>query len=64
MSVWRKAGLSYATYLSVAAKTVRSALKPELHSAAIMTRSTTEAMYTQYDKGAPKADPAPLDKDL
>lgn len=60
MSVWRKAGLTYNTYLSVAARTVRSALKPELQTAAVEARSRTEARYVQYEKGSATSDPVPL----
>ena len=63
MSAWRKAGLTYATYLSVAAKTLRAALKPELKTAQVLSRGHTEAAYTMFQKGEPIADPKPLTKD-
>lgn len=60
MAAWRKAGLTYNTYLAVAAKTVRAALKPELQTAAVLGRSKTEARYVQYEKGTAKSEPIPL----
>ena len=60
MSSWRKAGLTYNTYLSVAARTVRAALKPELQSSKVLARSKTEARYVKYEKGNPTSDPVPL----
>ncbi|CCK70538.1 F1F0 ATP synthase subunit epsilon KNAG_0E02790 [Huiozyma naganishii CBS 8797] len=57
---WKKAGITYATYLNVTAKTLRSALKNELQTQNVLSRGTTDAAYTVYEKGTPKADPQPL----
>ncbi|AET38527.1 F1F0 ATP synthase subunit epsilon Ecym_3008 [Eremothecium cymbalariae DBVPG len=61
MSAWRKAGLSYNTYMAVAARAVRSALKPELKNAAVLSRSNTEAKVINYKDGA-ASDAVPLKK--
>ncbi|AMD20167.1 HCR017Cp [Eremothecium sinecaudum] len=60
MSVWRKAGLTYNSYLAVAAKTIRSALKTELQSAAILGRSVTEAKIIEYKTPGAASEPVPL----
>lgn len=60
MSAWRKAGLTYNTYLSVAAKTVRSALKPEAQNAAVLSRERVDSKYTKFEKGEAQNDPKPL----
>ncbi|QLG74427.1 hypothetical protein HG535_0G03100 [Zygotorulaspora mrakii] len=60
MSSWRKAGLTYNSYLSVAAKVIRSALKPELQTAAVMNRSKSEGRYVKYENGSAVTDSAPL----
>lgn len=60
MAAWRKAGLTYNTYLSVAARTVRAALKPELQDARVLARSKTDARYVKYEKGSAASDPVPL----
>lgn len=62
MSAWRKAGLTYTQYISVAAKTLRSALKPELQTASVLNRGQTEAYFTKYVNGEPTADPKSLQK--
>lgn len=60
MSAWRKAGLTYNTYLSVAAKTVRAALKTEYQTAKVLSRGKSEARYVKYEKGSATSDPIPL----
>lgn len=60
MAAWRKAGLTYNTYLSVAARTIRAALKPELQDARVLARSKTEAKYIKYKNGSAASDPVPL----
>lgn len=60
MSAWRKAGLTYNAYLSIAAKTVRSALKPEAQTAAVLSRDRVDSKYTKFEKGEPQGDPKPL----
>lgn len=60
MDAWRKAGLTYNTYLAIAAKTVRAALKPELQTASVLGRSKTEARYVIYEKGTAKSESLPL----
>ena len=62
MSAWRKAGLTYTQYISVAARTLRSALKTELQTNHVLSRGQSEACFTKYQKGAPVADPKPLSK--
>lgn len=62
MSAWRKAGLTYTQYISVAAKTLRNALKPELQTAHVLSRGHSEVQFTKYEKGSPMADPKPLSK--
>ncbi|CCF56945.1 hypothetical protein KAFR_0B06490 [Kazachstania africana CBS 2517] len=61
-SVWRKAGLTYASYLSIASKTLREVLKTEYQTAAVASRSVTEAHVTNYKNGSPLSDPEPLQK--
>ncbi|EJS41504.1 atp15p [Saccharomyces arboricola H-6] len=60
MSAWRKAGVSYAAYLNVAAKTIRSSLKTELQTANVISRSKTDAFYTKYKNGTAASDPTPI----
>ena len=62
MSAWRKAGLTYTQYISVAAKTLRSALKTELQTPHVLGRGHSEVCFTKYQKGSPVADPKPLSK--
>lgn len=62
MSAWRKAGLTYTQYISVAARTLRSALKTELQTNHVLSRGQSEACFTKYQNGAPVADPKPLSK--
>lgn len=59
-TAWRKAGLSYSSFLAIAARTVRESLKKELQTPAVMGRGKTDAAYTKYEKGSPKSDPIPL----
>ncbi|CAL9727796.1 ATP synthase subunit epsilon, mitochondrial [Monosporozyma unispora] len=60
-AAWQTAGLTYSTYLALCSRLLRRSLKPELQTAAVKARSSTEAMFTEYKAGgAPKADPAPL----
>lgn len=61
MSAWRKAGLTYNTYLSIAAKTVRSALKPEAQTNAVLSRDRVDSKYIKYEKGEPQGEPKSLD---
>lgn len=60
MSVWRKVGLTYNGYISIAAGTLRSALKNELKTAAVFNRAKTEARFTVYENGEAKCEPTPL----
>lgn len=53
MSTWRKAGLTYNSYVSVAAKTLRAALKPELQTHAVLARSASEVKFVKYENGNP-----------
>ncbi|CAI4052617.1 hypothetical protein SKDZ_16G0070 [Saccharomyces kudriavzevii ZP591] len=62
MSAWRKAGISYAAYLNVAAQTIRSSLKTELQTASVLSRSKTDAFYTKYKNGAAASEPTPITK--
>ncbi|CCD26842.1 F1F0 ATP synthase subunit epsilon NDAI_0I02740 [Naumovozyma dairenensis CBS 421] len=61
-AVWRKAGITYSAYLSIAARTLRAALKPELQTATVMARSHTDAYFTKYKDGAPASEPESLQK--
>lgn len=61
MSAWRKAGLTYNNYLSIAAKTVRAALKTEFQTAQVLSRSKSEAKFIKFENGTP-SDPIPLKK--
>lgn len=54
--------MTYNSYMSVAANVIRSALKPELQTAAVMNRSKTEARYAKYEKGSATSDPVPLNE--
>ncbi|CAI1742102.1 hypothetical protein SEUBUCD646_0P00220 [Saccharomyces eubayanus] len=62
MSAWRKAGVSYAAYLNVAAKTIRSSLKTELQTANVLGRSKTDAYYTKYKNGTAASEPVSITK--
>ncbi|CAI4053900.1 hypothetical protein SUVZ_16G0140 [Saccharomyces uvarum] len=62
MSAWRKAGVSYAAYLNVAAQTIRSSLKTELQTANVLSRSRTDAYYTKYKNGTAASEPASITK--
>ncbi|CAD1785580.1 similar to Saccharomyces cerevisiae YPL271W ATP15 Epsilon subunit of the F1 sector of mitochondrial F1F0 ATP synthase [Maudiozyma barnettii] len=62
MSAWRKAGLTYTQYISVAAKTLRSALKTELQTQHVLNCGQSDACFTKYEKGSPLADPKLLSK--
>ncbi|AGO11281.1 AaceriACR021Wp [[Ashbya] aceris (nom. inval.)] len=62
MSAWRKAGLTYNSYLAVAARTVRAALKKELQNTAVLNRSVTEAKVIDYASKGSAAEAVPLKK--
>ncbi|CAI4052458.1 hypothetical protein N7582_005446 [Saccharomyces uvarum] len=62
MSAWRKAGVSYAAYLNVAAQTIRSSLKTELQTANVLSRSRTDAYYTKYKNGTAASEPVSITK--
>lgn len=51
MSTWRKAGLTFNNYAAIAAKTVRAALKPELQTNAVLSRSKSEAKFIKIENG-------------
>ncbi|SCU81016.1 LADA_0B10748g1_1 [Lachancea dasiensis] len=62
MSAWRKAGLTYNNYLSIAAQTVRAALKNEAQTAQVLGRSKTEAKFVKYEGGNAVSEPEALKK--
>lgn len=61
MSGWRKAGLTYNTYISIASRTLRDALKPELRTAVLLDRNLADIRFTKYDKGLAICDPTPIE---
>ncbi|KAL6939316.1 hypothetical protein ACO0RG_003152 [Hanseniaspora osmophila] len=61
-AVWRKAGFTYNTYASVAASTLRNALKQEFKTAHVLERSQTDVKVLKFTNGV-QADPVPLKKD-
>ncbi|QEU60355.1 Atp15 [Kluyveromyces lactis] len=61
MSTWRKAGLTFNNYVSVAANTVRAALKPELQTNSVLARSKSEAKFIKFENGV-ASEPVPLKK--
>ncbi|XP_049866504.1 protein stunted-like isoform X2 [Pectinophora gossypiella] len=52
MSAWRQAGLNYINYSTIAAKTLRRALKPELRADA-MKRDESHVRITPWANGKP-----------
>ncbi|SCU79666.1 LANO_0A07096g1_1 [Lachancea nothofagi CBS 11611] len=62
MSAWRKAGLTYNNYMAIAAQTVRSALKTEAQSTAVISRGRSEAKFVNYENGKAVAEPVALKK--
>lgn len=55
---WRKAGLTYIHYSNVAAKVLRSSLKPDLKQLAA-ARDVFSVTFTQWVNGKPVAKPKP-----
>lgn len=39
---------------------MRSALKPEAQTAAVLSRDRVDSKYTKFEKGEPQGDPKPL----
>ncbi|KAH3903333.1 F1F0 ATP synthase subunit epsilon SCDLUD_000959 [Saccharomycodes ludwigii] len=61
-AVWRKAGLTYNSYVDVAAKILRSSLKQEFKTTAVLERSKTDVHFVTFKKNGEPNEPTPLKK--
>lgn len=57
MQPWRKAGITYATYVSICANMLRQSLKESVKTTAVLNRSNALIGFNKFDKGTTTDDP-------